>query len=146
MGGILQHGSISTPSVFYHLVLHNTTESRLLFGMTKEDASYNSRIPPPKPYQQFKQNFPAVAEAYEQLGKACHWHGPLSPKERELIKIGIAIGAGMESATHAHVRLALEAGASPEEVRHAAVLATTTIGYPNMMRAMAWVNDVIDQD
>ncbi len=85
-----------------------------------------------------------MVEAYERLGQACHWHGPLDPKSRELIKIGIAIGAALESGTHAHVRLALDAGATPGEIRHAALLATTTIGYPSMMRAMTWVNDVLD--
>jgi 4-carboxymuconolactone decarboxylase len=98
----------------------------------------------PAPYQQFKKTFPAIAEAYEQLGKACHHQGPLSPKVRELVKIGIAIGAGLESATHAHVRLARDAGASPEEIRHAAVLATTTLGFPAMMRALTWVQDVLN--
>jgi AhpD family alkylhydroperoxidase len=100
---------------------------------------------PPKPYQDFKKEFPAVVEAYERLGEACHWHGPLDPKTRELIKIGIALGAGLESATRSHVRRALEAGATPEEVRHAALLATTTIGFPSMMRAMTWVNDVLEK-
>jgi AhpD family alkylhydroperoxidase len=100
---------------------------------------------PPKPYRDFKQQFPAVVEAYERLGEACHWHGPLDPKTRELIKIGIALGAGLESATRSHVRRALAAGATPEEVRHAALLATNTIGFPSMMRAMTWVNDVLDK-
>lgn len=100
--------------------------------------------PPPKAYMRFKQDFPAVTSAYEELGRACHWNGPLDPRTRELVKIGISIGAGLESATRAHVRLALDAGATPEEVQHAAVLATTTIGYPSMMRAMSWVGDVLE--
>lgn len=101
------------------------------------------RSQPPRAYQRFKENFPAVAEAFEQLGHACHWNGPLSPRERELIKIGIALGAGLESGTRAHVRLALEAGASPEEIRHAVLLTTTTLGYPTMMRGMTWAEDVL---
>ena len=100
--------------------------------------------PPPANYTDFKAAFPAVVEAYEQLGKTCHWNGPLSPKERELVKIGIAIGAGLEGATRAHVRMSRDAGATPEEIRHAALLATTTIGFPSMMRAMTWVNDVLE--
>ena len=103
------------------------------------------RRPPPRTYRQFKRQFPAVVEAYERLGTACHWHGPLDPKTRELVKIGIAIWAALESATHAHVRLALDAGATPEEIRRAALLATTTVGYPSMMRAMTWVNDVLEK-
>ena len=98
---------------------------------------------PPAHYTDFKAAFPSVVEAYEQLGKACHWNGPLNPKTRELIKIGIAIGAGLESATRAHARLAREAGASTEEIQHAALLATTTIGFPAMMRAMSWIDDVL---
>ena len=100
--------------------------------------------PPPKRYQRFKEDFPAVVEAYEELGRACHWNGPLDPRTRELIKMGISIGAGLEGATRAHVRIALEAGASEEEIRHAAVLATTTIGFPTMMRAMTWVEEAME--
>lgn len=98
---------------------------------------------PPASYQRVKKAFPAVVEAYEELGRACHNTGPLSPKVRELIKIGIAIGAGLESATRAHVRLAMENGATKEEIRHAAVLATTTLGFPSMVRALTWVNDIL---
>lgn len=101
---------------------------------------------PPETYLRFKRTFPAVVEAYEELGRACHNTGPLSPKCRELIKVGISLGAGLESATKSHVRQSREAGASEEEVRHAAVLAATTIGFPGMMRAMTWVNDVLEAD
>jgi 4-carboxymuconolactone decarboxylase len=100
---------------------------------------------PPKPYQRFKETYPAVGAAYEKLGDACHNAGPLDHKTRELVKLGIAIGANLESGTHAHTRLALEAGATPDELRHAAVLATTTIGFPSMMRALCWVNETIEK-
>ncbi len=100
--------------------------------------------PPPKAYAEFKKRFPAVVEAYENLGKACHWQGPLDPKSRELIKLGIAIGSGMEGASRAHVRIAREAGATEDEIRHAALLATTTIGFPAMMRAMRWIDSELD--
>jgi AhpD family alkylhydroperoxidase len=98
---------------------------------------------PPKTYERFRGEFPAIVDAYEQLGKACHHMGPLSPKCRELVKIGIALGAGLETAIKTHVRHAEEAGASPEEIRHAAVLATTTLGLPAMMRGLTWVEDVL---
>lgn len=100
---------------------------------------------PPRPYQQFKSTFPAVGEAYEALGSACHDAGPLDRKTRELVKLGFAVGAGLEGATHAHTRMALEAGATPEEIRHAIVLATTSLGFSSMMRAMSWVSDVLDK-
>ncbi len=98
---------------------------------------------PPRAYESFKENYPSVGTAYEQLGEACHAAGPLDWKTRELAKLGIAIGAGLESAAHAHVRLALEAGAEADELRHVAVLATTTVGFPSARRALAWIDDVL---
>ena len=105
----------------------------------------DSATPPPRRYQQFKQEFPDVVNAYERLGEACHQVGPLDAKMRELIKLGIALGAGLESAARAHVRLALEAGATPDEIRHAVILSTTTLGFSSMMRGMSWANDVLDR-
>ena len=110
--------------------------------MNTED--FQPDLPPPGPYQDFKRRYPAVVEAYEKLGKTCHWHGPLEPKVRELVKLGISLGAGLEGATRAHVRLGIKAGASPDEVRHAALLATTTLGFPSTMRSMGWIDDEID--
>ncbi len=98
----------------------------------------------PRLYQRLQRDHPEVTQAYESLGQACHHAGPLDTKVRELIKLGISIGAGLEGATHAHVRLALEAGATKDEIRHAVLLATTTIGFPSMSRAMAWAHDVIE--
>jgi alkylhydroperoxidase/carboxymuconolactone decarboxylase family protein YurZ len=112
--------------------------------MSSDD--YQPDLPPPRPYQEFKRRYPAVVEAYEKLGKTCHWQGPLEPKTRELVKLGIALGAGLEGATRAHVRLGLKAGASPDEIRHAALLGITTLGFPATMRAMSWVDDEIDGD
>ena len=106
----------------------------------------SSAIPsPPKPYQHFSRDYPEIIRAYEELGKLCHEQGSLEPQTRELIKLGIAIGAGLESAAKAHIRLALAEGVSPEELKHTALLATTTIGFPSMMRAMSWVNEILAQ-
>lgn len=98
---------------------------------------------PPSRYQHVAAQYPEIVAAYEALGAACHGTGPLPPTTRELVKLGLAIGAGLESAVHAHTRLAREAGASPEEIRHAALLSATTLGFPTMMRALVWVDDVL---
>ncbi len=110
--------------------------------MKPEDFQFDP--PPPRPYQDFKRRYPAVVVAYEKLGRTCHWQGPLEPKARELVKLGIALGAGLEGATRAHVRRGLKAGASPDEIRHAALLGITTLGFPATMRAMSWVDDEMD--
>lgn len=97
----------------------------------------------PKAYQKFIDDHQEVWEAYDRLGSAIHGGGPLDEKARELVKLAISVGAGMEGAVHSHTRKALAAGVTPEEIRHAVVLATTTIGFPNMMAALTWVEDVL---
>ena len=97
----------------------------------------------PRRFVQFTDEYPEIARAYEQLGAACHLAGPLPKKERALIKLAISIGAWLEGAVHSHVRKALEAGASPEEIRHTALLALPTIGFPSTMAVMTWIDDIL---
>ena len=97
----------------------------------------------PQPYQRFVKQHPELNRAYEQLAVACHEAGPLEEKTRRLIKLGIAIGQHSEGATKSHVRRALEAGASAAEIRHTVVLALTTIGFPAMIAANEWVEEVL---
>ena len=97
----------------------------------------------PSAYRRFAGEHPRLTEAYEQLSQATLTEGPLDRKTAELVKIGIAIGARLEGAVHSHVRRAREAGAGPAEIRHAVRLALTTIGFPSMMAALGWANDVL---
>lgn len=103
-----------------------------------------SRIP--KRYTKFMEDYPAVGEAYKALGHATMNAGPLDEKTRELVKMAVSLGARMESATKSHFRRAREAGATIEEVKHAVLLATTTVGFPNMMTAMSWVESEIERE
>lgn len=98
----------------------------------------------PNAYSKFMQEYPQVWEAYNDLGAAVHGQGPLDEKSRELVKLGIAIGIGSEGAVHSHTRKALGAGASHEEIRHVALLAIPTIGFPASMAALTWVEDILD--
>ena len=93
------------------------------------------KTPPPRNYSDFKAKFPAVVEAYEQLGKACHWNGPLSPKERELIKIGIEVARKRHGGLVAHITRARRAGASAQEIYHAILLAAPLVGMPDLLDA-----------
>lgn len=95
----------------------------------------------PKTYELFMDKYRPIWEAYDQLGAAVHRQGPLDQKSRELVKLGIAVGARLEGAVHSHTRKALAAGASPDEVRHAVLLAIPTIGFPTTMAAMTWAED-----
>lgn len=97
-------------------------------------------------YKDQKRKYPAIFKAYEELGEACRSAGPLDHRTAALAKLAIAIGARLEGAVHSHVRRSLEAGASLEECRQIALLSTTTIGFPAMMAALSWVEDVAKED
>ncbi|MEM6473155.1 MAG: carboxymuconolactone decarboxylase family protein [Planctomycetota bacterium] len=92
-----------------------------------------------------RDDFPEFMQAYEAFGEAARESGPLSDREVALVKLAISLGAGLEGASHSHCRKALEAGCSAEDLRHVAMVSAPTIGFPTMMRAKSWVEDVIDE-
>ena len=97
----------------------------------------------PKAYTEFARAYPEHAEAYEALSGICREAGPLSERDRALVKLGIAIGARHEGAVHSHTLKAVDLGLTPEEIRHAALLALTLVGFPNMMAALTWMDDLL---
>jgi len=99
----------------------------------------------PKPYQDFKSDYPDILEAYQHLANKCHEAGPLDEKTRRLIKLGIAVGTGSEGAIKSHARRAIEIGISQDEIKHASLLALTTIGFPSMIAAWEWIKEVIKE-
>ena len=90
-------------------------------------------------------DYPDLMQAYEAFGKAVKEAGPLSPREIALVKLAISLGAGLEGAAHSHCRKALEAGCTADELRHVAIVSAPTIGFPTMMRAKSWVDDVVNK-
>ena len=99
----------------------------------------------PRPYKQMHQSHPELMQAYESFGQATREAGPLSTREVALVKVAISIGAGLEGAAHSHCRKALEAGCHPDDLRHVAILSAPTTGFPTMMRARSWVEDVLEK-
>jgi alkylhydroperoxidase/carboxymuconolactone decarboxylase family protein YurZ len=98
----------------------------------------------PSSYRKMKASQEAMMEAYEKLGEACAEAGPLTERERALVKIGLSTGARLEGGLHSHVRKALETGLEPEAIRQAVYLALPTLGLPTMMAALTWVEDVLE--
>ena len=98
----------------------------------------------PKIYEKFSSKFPEVLKDYQQLGKTCRESGPLEKKYQDLANLGIAIGANSRGAVMSHTRKALESGANQEEIAHVVLLSLTTIGFPNMIAALGWVNEVLE--
>jgi AhpD family alkylhydroperoxidase len=98
---------------------------------------------PPKHYLTLKKRYRKVVDAVETLGQAVKLAGPLDEKSAQLIQLAAAAAIRSEGSVHSHVRRALEAGASPEEIRHALVLLTSTIGFPTVAAALAWAADIL---
>jgi len=99
----------------------------------------------PKVYENFSKDFPEVIKDYKKLGTTCRHAGPLDDKTQDLIKLGIALGVNSRGAVMSSTRKALDSGASREEIVHAVMLGLTTTGFPNMMAALGWVEEVISQ-
>ncbi len=99
----------------------------------------------PKRFERFIKQFPEVGKSYTSLSKAVKEAGPLDEKTRALIKIGISAGSRQEGALHSHVRKALDAGVTATEIRHAILQCLPTIGFPGMMAAMSWADDILEK-
>lgn len=100
----------------------------------------------PKRFNEFGKKYPKVRDAYESLGAECQKAGPLNDRERALAKLGAAAGSHMEGAVHSQVRKALDAGLKPDEIRHAILVALTTIGFPRMIAALTWAEDMLREE
>ena len=101
-------------------------------------------MPLPHAYRRLAQEHPDVIRTYEALADAIRAAGPLDAKSVALVKLALALGSELEGGTHSAVRKALDAGCTREELLHVALLATTTMGFPAMMRGRSWVLDVLD--
>ena len=99
----------------------------------------------PKHYQTVKEYHPDYIAAFENLKEAAKTAGPLDESLGQFIKLAASIAIKSEGATHSHARQLVELGFTPEEIRHAVLMLTTTIGFPNTMAGMTWVNDVLEE-
>jgi len=99
----------------------------------------------PPTFKAFVAKFKEVGEAHETIARAVDRCGPLDAKTQHLIKIGLAVGAGLETATKSHVRRALEHGATEAEVEQAILLAINTCGFPRTVMAWQWARQQIER-
>jgi AhpD family alkylhydroperoxidase len=95
----------------------------------------------PKHFKRLAKRYPEVLDSVERLGEAAKRAGPLDPKVCELVQLAVAAAARSEGAVHSHARRAAAAGATPDEIHHAILLTTSTIGFPAMSAALSWVDD-----
>ena len=89
----------------------------------------------PRTIRLFESQFPEIWTQYRALREACDHVGPLTPKTRELIKIGIEVAKKRHGGLVAHISRAQAAGASKAEVYQAILLATPLVGMPDVLDA-----------
>jgi len=98
---------------------------------------------PSRQYNQLKAEYPELTDAVEAVGKAVKRSGPLDEQTVQLIQLAAAAAIRSEGAVHSHTRRALEAGAAPRAIRQALLVNISTIGFPSVMAALTWAEDVL---
>lgn len=99
----------------------------------------------PEKYRILKKRHPELFDAVESLGKSAKRAGPIEEKHAHLIQLAAAAATRSEGAVHSHTRRARDAGASVEEIHHALLLLVSTIGFPGVMAALSWADDVLEE-
>lgn len=99
----------------------------------------------PEWYKAVKNRHERFMNAVEDLGKVIRDEGPLDEKTSQLIQLAAATTIRSEGAVHSHVRRSLEAGAKSEDIYHAIILLTSTIGFPDVAAALSWAEDVMEK-
>ncbi|MFV1852174.1 MAG: carboxymuconolactone decarboxylase family protein [Thalassospira sp.] len=88
------------------------------------------------------EQYPDVWKAYSELGKATAEAGPLTDRERRLVKLALAIGIGSEGAVHSHARRAKAEGIELEDLLQIAMLSIGPVGLPRAVAAKTWIEDI----
>jgi alkylhydroperoxidase/carboxymuconolactone decarboxylase family protein YurZ len=88
--------------------------------------------------------YPELWKAYTDLGRACSEAGPVGGKTARLVKLALAIGALSEGAVHSHARRALAEGVPAQELKQVALMAIPTLGFPQGVKALTWIEDITD--
>jgi 4-carboxymuconolactone decarboxylase len=103
----------------------------------REDVEYLPEI-----YEQFRRDYPELAQSYDAFAGALHEVGPLDRRTRRLVKLVAAVGAESQGGVRSHVRKALGEGISHQEIEHAILLSLTVVGFPAMIAALKWAREV----
>lgn len=98
----------------------------------------------PRVYQRMKQEMPGFVAALDNIGDMVRQAGPLDAKSVQLIQLAAAAGIRSEVAVQSQVRRALEAGATPAEIRHALLCLTGPLGFPTASAALNWADDELE--
>ncbi len=88
------------------------------------------------------ETYPDVWNGYSALGEAAANAGPLTDRERRLVKLALAIGAGSEGAVHSHTRRGKAEGIEGDALMQVALLSIGPLGLPRAVAAKTWIEDI----
>ncbi len=97
----------------------------------------------PDIFKTFLEKHRDIADAYRKVGDLCAQAGPIDLKTQQLIQLGVSIGASSKGAVRSHARRALDAGASEGEIMQTVLVSGSIVGFPAMIAAYGWVQEVI---
>ena len=92
----------------------------------------------PEHFKKFVDKYPDIWEAHQKLTEASAECGPLDRKTRELIKVAASAAAGLETPVERHAVMAVQEGASEDEVYQAIMQLVTIVGFPRSSAALKW--------
>lgn len=88
--------------------------------------------------------YPAVWQAYQQLGVAAKEAGPIDPTSQRIVKLALAVGARSQGSVHSHARRGIREGIPIESLLQVPILAISSIGWSAAMAALSWILDATD--
>jgi len=97
----------------------------------------------PQSLRAFIRKYPEVWRAHERLGVECARAGPLTAKQIQLIKIGVAASLMLETSFKTHVQKALRAKATRTEIEHAIIQLLPIVGMGRTMMALKWYRETL---
>ncbi len=98
----------------------------------------------PANYTWINKTFGKTMKTHERLGKELLAAGPVARKQAQLVQLAAAAAVRSEGAVHSHVKRALKAKATPQEIYHTLMLLTSTIGFPAVSAALSWAREIIE--
>ena len=92
----------------------------------------------------FREQYPDIWKAYEQLKKVTDQKGPLDEKTVELIKVGISAALEHQGGLIAHISQSKKAGADNAEIYHAILVAIGLAGIPAVLASFGVARNYLE--
>jgi AhpD family alkylhydroperoxidase len=92
----------------------------------------------PEHFKKFLDKYPDIWEAHQKMTEASAECGPLDRKTRELIKVAASAAAGLETPVERHAIMAVQDGATEDEVFQTIMQLVTIVGFPRASAALKW--------